>query len=76
MSKPLTRLEAYSAALRSFDWQFEMADDHSRWAAGNNALARLHKMQRSIDPDGMIWMNTPGARGHGAPQPQIQRVAA
>ena len=75
MSKP-TRLEAYVAALRSFDWQFQFSDDHTVWARGNNALARLHKMQRSIDPDGIIWMNTPGARGHGAPGPQIQRVAA
>jgi hypothetical protein len=76
MNKPLTRLEAYGAALRRFDWQFQFSDDHTVWAAGSNALARLHKMQRQIDPDGVMWLATPGARGHGAPGPQIQRVAA
>jgi|GEM_PF-5662626 len=76
MSNPISKLAAYGQALKAFDWQFQMADDHTRWSAGNKALAHMLKMQRQIDPDGVMWLSTPGARGHGAPQPQIQRVAA
>jgi hypothetical protein len=76
MSNPISKLAAYGQALKAFDWQYQFADDHSRYLAGEGALRKLHKMQRQIDPDGVVWMNTPGARGHGAPQPQIQRMAA
>lgn len=73
---PPEALAAYRAALASFDWQYAMADDHTRWARGTNALARLHKMQLALDPDGEIWLATPGARGHGAPHPLQQQVVA
>jgi hypothetical protein len=76
MSNPISKLAAYGQALKAFDWQFQFADDHRRYLAGEEALRKLHKMQRQIDPDGVMWLSTPGARGHGAPQPQIQRVAA
>jgi hypothetical protein len=72
----VSNLEKYGAALKAMDWQFVMSDDHSRYLAGEEALRKLHKMQRVIDPDGVMWLGTPGARGHGAPQAQIQRVAA
>jgi hypothetical protein len=76
MSNPISKLSAYGAALKSFDWQYQFSDDHSVFERGEEALRKLHKMQRQIDPDGVMWMNTLGSRGHGAPQPQIQRMAA
>ena len=76
MSNPISKLDAYGQALKAFDWQFVMSDDHRRYLAGEEALRKLHKVQRVIDPDGVMWLGTPGARGHGAPQPQIQRVTA
>jgi hypothetical protein len=48
-----------------------MCDDHRRWAAGVNALARLRKMQQQLDRDGSIWLSYPGAHTHGAPAPLI-----
>jgi hypothetical protein len=76
MSAAPSKLATYGAALKAFDWQYQFSDDHRRYMAGEEALRKLHKMQRVIDPDGVMWLGTPGARGHGAPQPQIQRVAA
>jgi hypothetical protein len=76
MSAAPSKLATYGAALKAMDWQFVMSDDHAVFQRGEEALRKLHKMQRQIDPDGVMWMNTPGARSHGAPQPQIQRVAA
>ena len=68
-------LAQYRAALAAMDWQFEHTDEHRRWAAGTNALARLHRMQRQLDPAGEIWMQTPGANTHGAPQPSVLEEA-
>jgi hypothetical protein len=70
-----SELTQYRAALAAMDWQFEFSDEHARWAAGTNALARLHRLQRELDPSGDIWMQTPGAHGHGAPSPNIAQVA-
>lgn len=64
-------LQQYREALAAFDWQYDFADDHRRWAAGVNALARLRKLQAQADPDGAIWQAHPGAQGHGAPYPII-----
>lgn len=69
-------LAEYRAALANMDWQFEFTEDHRRWATGTNDLARLHKMQRELDPTGEIWLATPGARGHGAPRPRVLEVHA
>lgn len=71
---PPSPLNAYHAALSKFDWDFDARDDHSRWAEGHNALARLRKMQAELDPTGEIWMSYPGACGHGAPQPRVKEV--
>ena len=68
-------LAQYRAALAAMDWQFEHTDEHRRWAAGTNALARLHRMQRQLDPSGEIWMQTPGAHTHGAPKPCLLEAA-
>jgi hypothetical protein len=65
----------YRAALAGMDWQFEFCDEHAKWAAGTNALARLHRMQRELDPSGDIWLSFPGALSHGAPRPHITQVA-
>lgn len=73
---PTSPLTEYHKALSAFDWQFEFADDHQRWASGNNSLSRLHRMQREIDADGAIWMSYPGAHKHGAPQPRVCEVVA
>lgn len=68
-------MKKYRDALASFDWQYDFCDDHKRWAAGNNALANLYRMQREVDPTGEIWMATPGANSHGAPRPRIAEAA-
>ena len=68
-------LAEYQQALSGFDWQYQFSDDHSRWAAGTNALARLQRMQRQLDPSGEVWMQTPGAHGHGAPRPLVLEAA-
>ena len=69
-------LQAYKALLESMNWQFEFSDEHAVWARGSNALARLHRMQRELDPSGEIWMSYPGAHKHGAPQPRVCEVVA
>lgn len=69
---PPSPLTEYHKALASMDWQFEHSDEHAVWARGSNALARLHRMQRDLDPTGEIWMSYPGARGHGAPLPRVR----
>ncbi len=66
----------YRKALEAFDWQFEFSDDHARWALGHNALSNLYRMQRTLDPDGSIWLSYAGAHTHGAPQPRIQGGAS
>lgn len=72
---PASPLTEYHAALKAFDWNYDFADSHERWAKGNNALARLRAMQREVDPTGEIWMSHPGAQGHGAPAPRVQEAA-
>ena len=69
-------MDEYRAALARFDWQFEIADDHAAWARGTNALARLRRMQRELDPTGAIWMSYPGAQTHGAPLPIVREGGA
>lgn len=66
---PPSLLTQYHQALQSFDWMFGFTDDHDVWARGSNALARLHRMQRKVDPDGSIWRSYPQSQQHGAPQP-------
>jgi len=68
---PPSLLTKYHQALQAFDWQFEFSDDHDVWARGTNALARLRRMQREVDPDGSIWRSYPQSRQHGAPQPVL-----
>jgi hypothetical protein len=71
MTATPSKLAAYGQALKAFDWQYQFSDDHTRYMAGEEALRKLHKVQRVIDPDGVMWLGTPGARGHGAPQPKV-----
>lgn len=71
----LDLMAQYRAALAAMDWQFEHTDEHRRWANGTNALARLHRMQREVDPTGEVWLSYPGAQTHLAPQPRILEVA-
>lgn len=71
----LDLMAQYRAALAAMDWQFEHTDEHRRWVNGTNALARLHRMQREVDPTGEIWLSYPGAHTHLAPQPRILEVA-
>lgn len=71
---PASPLTQYHQALAAFDWQFEHSDEHAVWARGHNALSRLHKLQRELDPTGEIWLSYPGAHGHGAPQPRVAEV--
>jgi hypothetical protein len=73
MSAAPSKLATYGAALKAMDWQYVMSDDNSRYREGEKQLRELHKMQRVIDPDGVMWLSTPGARGHGAPQPKTER---
>jgi hypothetical protein len=70
----MTRSE-YLKALDAFDWNFEHADEHARWARGFNALARLRKAQKEHDPDGAMWLSTPGSDAHGAPRPCLKPAA-
>ena len=67
----LDLMAQYRAALAAMDWQFEHTDEHRRWANGTNALARLHRMQREVDPTGEVWLSHPGAQTPLAPKPQI-----
>lgn len=68
---PASPLTEYHKALAAFDWQFEFSDEHAVWARGVNSLARLHRMQRELDPTGEIWNSYPGAHFHGAPRPMV-----
>lgn len=63
------RVEAYKAALRAFDWQFEFSD--AGWYVQNcrQQLQVLWAVQRAIDPDGAIWRSIAGS-GHGTPGPR------
>ncbi len=62
----------YCKALENFDWQFAFTDNHATWVRGSNALSMLRWMQRQVDPDGVLWMQAPGAQSHGAPKPEIE----
>lgn len=62
----------YRKALETFDWQYEFADTLDRWARGNNDLSNLRRMQRTLDPDGSIWLSYPGAHTLQAPKPVIR----
>lgn len=53
-------LAAYKAALDSLDWSIESTrciyTDTNRWLAHQKALMALQKMQKQLDPEGLIWM--------------------
>lgn len=50
------RAEAYIAALKRFDWQFEHADDHRAWRRGRDELVRLRAERAVVDPGSVIWL--------------------
>jgi hypothetical protein len=64
----------YRQALAEFDWHFEFSDDHTVWGNGSNSLARLHRMQKKIDPDGRIW-NEHRPDMPGVPLPHVAGAA-
>lgn len=73
---PKYAIGLYRKALASFDWQYDQADTQHRWANGHNDLANLYLLQRTLDPDGSIWLSYPGAHTDGAPQPRVQNGGA
>lgn len=63
----------YLKQLKKFDWQFEFSDDFGAYRAGKDKLAKLHEMQRRVDPNGSAWLLHLERIGnpHGAPGPRV-----
>ena len=47
--------QQYEQDLRDFDWTFEFSDDHHVWTQARRELARLRELQRTLDPELVIW---------------------
>jgi len=54
---------AYVLMLEGHDWAFEHSDDQRVWSAGTEKLKTLRAMQKSIDPERLMW-NVHAPEGH------------
>lgn len=47
--------ERYLTLLRDHDWSYEYSDDHGVWSRGHAQRMELTRLQRSIDPEYVLW---------------------
>lgn len=45
----------YMRELNNFDWQFEYAEEYRVVKNGYIELAKLHELQKEVDPSGTVW---------------------
>lgn len=67
------KLADYIRLLDTMDWQYQFSDDHEVFKEGQERVDQARKLQVEVDPQGVIWMNYPQSREHGAPQPYVNK---
>jgi hypothetical protein len=45
----------YENKLQQMDWWYQYSDDGRVWRQGNEAIKALVELQKSVDPDMILW---------------------
>lgn len=48
-------MDEYIKTLKTHDWFYDRSDDHRVWKKGQEVRAQLNRMQKALDPAGLIW---------------------